>query len=192
MFDLKVLGILGSPRKGGNTDSLLEAALKGAEAKGADIEKVALNDLNIKPCQECGGCDETARCTIKDDMQPLYKKLRSADRIILASPIFFGSITAQTKAMIDRCQCVWVEKFILKKPRKDKGRQKGIFLCAGGFNKEDFFKCASNCIKVFFTVMDIAYVDSLFFGSVDKKGAISEVSGALNKAKALGEKLIKT
>jgi len=188
---MRVLGILGSPRKGGNTDLLISKALEGAAAGGAEVEKIVLNDLNIKPCQECGGCDETARCVMEDDMQPLYKKLRSADRVILSSPIFFGSLTAQMKAMIDRCQCVWIEKFVLKKTRQGKGRQRGVFLCAGGFEKQDFFKCASNCVKVFFTVMDIAYVDSLFFAGVDKKGAIEEVSGALDKVYRLGEELIK-
>lgn len=85
---MRVLGINGSPRIGGNTDILLDKVLEGARSKGAKTEKVVLNNLKFSPCQECENLRDDGSCIIEDDMQPLYKKIEEADRIILASPIF--------------------------------------------------------------------------------------------------------
>ena len=110
-----VLGILGSPRRGGNAEVLLDKALEGARSGGVSVEKISLNELTIRPCQECGGCDDTGKCVIADDMAAVYNSVDRADIVILASPVFFGELTAQTKAMIDRFQCRWVGKYRLKK-----------------------------------------------------------------------------
>jgi multimeric flavodoxin WrbA len=105
---------MGSPRYGGNSDMLLDSALKGAKEGGANIEKIRICDLKISPCIECHGCDDTGKCIVDDGMQTLYPKLVETDRLFLASPIFFMGVSAQTKALVDRCQCIWVRKYILK------------------------------------------------------------------------------
>ena len=99
-----VLGIGGSPKLGGNTDRLLDAVLAGAQSADASIkiEKIILNEFNIRPCQDCGGCELTGKCIVLDDMQFIYQKLQTADRIILVSPIYFMGVTGQLKMMIDR------------------------------------------------------------------------------------------
>ena len=104
---MKVLGIYGSPRKGGNTDVLLDEALRGAGITGAEVSPVRCCDLKISGCAECGGCDQTGVCVIDDDMQEVYPKLLEANVVILASPIFFYGISSQAKALIDRCQAMW-------------------------------------------------------------------------------------
>jgi multimeric flavodoxin WrbA len=71
--------------------------------------------MDIRPCQNCGGCDDTGSCIIEDAMVDIYEAIRSADRIILASPIFFFGLSAQTKIMIDRCQAFWCQRYLLKK-----------------------------------------------------------------------------
>lgn len=187
---MNILGISGSPRKGGNTDILLDKALEGAKSAGGVVEKVILNDLNFKPCQECAGCDKSGICIIEDDMQPLYKKLVEADRVIVASPVFFGSLSAQVKMMIDRLQCLWVSKYILKKAVSSKQKRKGIFLCVGGAENKKFFENAKSIIKIFFTTLDIDYAGDLFYGGLDKKLAIKEREGALKKAFDLGISLV--
>src|SRR5512136_288519 len=111
---MKVLGIFGSPRRGGNTEILLEEALKGAEAEGAEVERLHLTDINITPCKECHGCDRTGECILQDDMQKIYPKLLEADVIILASPIFFYGVSAWAKSLIDRSQAFWPRKYLLK------------------------------------------------------------------------------
>ena len=101
---MNILGINGSPRIGGNTDILLDKALEGAKDKGAVIEKIILNTFKFSPCQECENIKDDGTCIVEDDMQIIYKKIEEADAVILASPIFFGSLSAQTKMMIDRFQ----------------------------------------------------------------------------------------
>ncbi len=189
---MKVLGIGGSPRKGGNSDTLLDRALAGANGAGASVEKIVLNDLNFKPCQECGGCDKTGACVLMDDMELVYKKLDEADAVILASPIFFGSITGQLKMMIDRFHCRWVLKYVLKKSVSPKKKKRGIFLCVGGKEKDVYFESAKTIIKVFFAVLDIEYAGDLFFKGVDKKTGILENKDAMKKAFELGRELVRS
>lgn len=187
---MKVLGISGSPRKAGNTDTLLDKALEGAKSAGGQVEKIVLNDLNIRPCQECGGCDETGICVIADDMQLVYKKLNGADAVIVASPIFFGSITAQLKTMIDRLQSLWVLKYVLKKAGTARRRRRGIFLCVSAARKKRFFENAKSIIKIFFATLDIKYAGDLCLGGLDKREAVTERRDALKKAFELGRALV--
>ena len=120
---VKVLGVAASPRRNANTETLLDSALKGAKEEGARTEKVILNLLRIRPCQACAKCSETATCYIKDDMQGLLKKLKTCDALIIASPVYFGTVTAQLKTMIDRCQPAWAEKYIFKKTLSQKEKR---------------------------------------------------------------------
>jgi len=101
---MNILAFLGSPREGGNTELLLKEAVKGIEESGVQVQTFTLNTMNIMPCQNCGGCDETGICIYEDDMTQVYEAIRTCDRIILASPIFFSALSAQIKMMIDRCQ----------------------------------------------------------------------------------------
>ncbi len=103
---MKIVVFRGSPRRGGNTDVLLEETLRAA-GNGNEVVLFTLNDMNIRPCQNCGGCNETGICVLTDDMDDIYPAIREADRIIVASPIFFFGLSAQTKIMIDRCQAFW-------------------------------------------------------------------------------------
>jgi multimeric flavodoxin WrbA len=99
---VKILGLSCSPRKQGNTVTLLEEALKGAKQEGAEVELYSVSGKNIQPCDGCGTCNKTGECHIKDDMQGLYDKLVEADGIIFGTPIYFYSMAAQAKAVIDR------------------------------------------------------------------------------------------
>jgi multimeric flavodoxin WrbA len=107
---MKVLGLAGSPRRGGNSETLLDRALAGAQDAGAEVEKVVVHRLKMSGCRHCDGCLETGICVVKDDMQSLYPKLRAMDAFAVASPMFFMAVTSQLKAVFDRCQCLWVAK----------------------------------------------------------------------------------
>lgn len=100
---MKVLIISSSPRKSGNSDVLCDRFAKGASEAGYEVEKVTLQDKKIAPCKACYACMETHSCVIKDDMEIIFSKLVTADIIVLASPVYFYSVSAQMKAMIDRC-----------------------------------------------------------------------------------------
>lgn len=99
---MKVVGIIGSPRKGGNTATLVERVLAGAAAAGADTQVFWLNEMNIRGCQACNYCKEHNGCRQEDDMQKVYQALLEADGVVLGSPIYMGYVTAQTKLFMDR------------------------------------------------------------------------------------------
>ena len=188
---MKVLGIAGSPRRGGNTDLLLAEVLRGAASCGAEVKTIILNDLEIGPCQHGDDCLETGDCTTQDDMQMVYREMESADRIVLASPLFFMTVTAQLKAMIDRCQALWVRKYKLKiPPLGDRRQRKGLFISVGGRKRADIFEPALATIKSLFRSLDITYAGGLLFSSVDEKGAIMEHPDALEKAFIAGQRLV--
>lgn len=185
---MKILGINGSPRRGGNTDILLDNALKGAQNKGAKVEKIVLNDLEFSPCHECENVSDDRFCIIEDDMQIIYGKVEEADAIILASPIFFGSLSAQTKMMIDRFQCVWRAKNISRKQVFEK-RKAGAFISVQGSNRKDFFGNARSIVKNFFVTINADYKEDLYCFGIDEKDAILKHPELLKKAFRLGEKL---
>ena len=102
---MKVLGIVGSPRKGGNTEIMVEEALAAAREAGAETDIFLIYDKTIAGCDACASCFQTGACKIKDDMQPLYKKMEEVDGILFGTPVYFHSYTAQAKAIIDRTFC---------------------------------------------------------------------------------------
>ena len=189
---MDVLGISGSPKTNGFTGLLLDKVLDGARASGAHTEKIILNDLNFKACQECGGCDETGVCILDDDMRPIYEKLAEADVVVAASPIYFGNITAQLKAMIDRCHSSWMAKYILKRDLSRNKKRKGIFLCVAGKELEEYFESSKKIIKIFFITQDIEYSSDLFISGLNTMYADDpKREAALKKAFQLGVDITK-
>jgi multimeric flavodoxin WrbA len=185
---LRILGITGSPRKGGNTDLLLDAALSGAQSMGADVEKIVVDKLNISPCREHYGCLEDGNCVIRDDMDALYPKLLEADVIVIASPMFFYGITAQLKALIDRCQALWARKHVLKQSWPGAGR-KGAFIAVGATKGETLFDGSKATMKYFFKTIGVEYAEELLIRGVDQKGDIQKHPSALKDAFELGQRL---
>ena len=99
---MKVIGIIGSPRKNGNTEILTTRTLEAIAEEGIDTELIPLAGLDIRPCNACMACDSGEQCSIQDDLFPIYLKMKEADGIILASPVYFGSATALIKALMER------------------------------------------------------------------------------------------
>jgi multimeric flavodoxin WrbA len=190
---LKVLGIYGSPRKGGNTDILLEEALKGAGEAGAEAEGLHLRALNVLPCLECHGCDTTGQCVIQDDMQKIYPKLTECDVIILASPIFFYGITAWAKALVDRSQALWSKKYLIKDPSLsgEELRRKGFFISVGATKGGKLFDGAVLTMRYFFDAIHVKYAGELLFKGVEAKGDILNHPEALIQALEAGKKLVR-
>jgi len=189
---MKVLGLFGSPRRGGNTEILLEEALKGAEREGAEIERLYLSDLKITPCTECHGCDSTGDCIILDEMQKIYPKLLEADIIILASPIFFYGVTAWAKTLIDRSQALWAKKYLVNDPAMGKRgkRRKGFFISVGATKGQKVFEGAIMTVKYFFDALNTEYTGELVYRGVDGKGEILKHPKALEQAREAGRKLV--
>ncbi len=184
---MRLLGIMGSPRVKGNTDLLLDEALAGARGQGAEVEKVIVDKLKIAPCREYYGCLRDGNCVIRDDMDSIYPKLIEADRLIIASPIFFYGLTSQLKALIDRSQALWVRRYILKNlPEKSR---KGAFIGVGATRGEKLFDGSILTVRYFLKSIGAQYKDELLIRGVDGKGKIKEHPTALTEAYELGRRL---
>ncbi|MBA7473207.1 hypothetical protein ES707_08542 [subsurface metagenome] len=180
---------MGSPRIKGNTDLLLDEALRGAQSQGVEIGKIVVDKLRISPCREYYGCLKDGNCVIKDDMDDIYPLLLDVDRVIVASPIFFYGLTSQIKALIDRCQALWARKYILKQELPD-AKRKGAFIAVGATQGKQLFDGSRLTVKYFFQAIGVSYADELLVRGVDKRGEIKEHPTALAEAFELGRKLV--
>jgi multimeric flavodoxin WrbA len=189
---MKITAIYGSPRKDGNTDLLMKSFLRGIKKSGAQTHEIFIRDLKFSPCIECGGCDKTGKCVIKDDMGKVYPHLIDSDVIVVSAPVFFYALNAQTKALIDRCQCFWVNKYLLShKISDEKGTQgKGIFLSASGSKGKKNFDGIFFTVRYFFDVLDIDFSHHLVYRNIDVKGAIAKDPTALDDAYKLGLSIV--
>lgn len=184
--------MLGSPRLDGTAAHLLDSALDGARSAGAEAERLDLAAMSISPCRECRACDAAATCSQrKDDMGGIYSRIREVDAIVLSSPIFFMGVTAQTKAMIDRCQCFWVEKYVMGRRVYD-GREKpkGLFLACAGSPKPTIFEPSLHVAKAFFAAIDYQYAGEVLLGHTDDPGLGPRKDAALKQAYEAGRSLI--
>jgi len=189
--NMKVLGIMGSPRRNSNTEILLDKALEAAREAGAEVEKALVSKLKISPCLEIYACRKDGNCAIKDDMQLLYKKLLEADHVIFASPMFFYGITSQAKAVIDRCQALWVRKHVLGMGKEDKRERRGVFMSVGATRGTKLFDGAVLTVKYFFEAIGVKYSGDLLVRGIDDKGQIIEHPTALQDAFRLGQELVR-
>lgn len=184
---MKVLGIMGSPRMKGNTDLLLDEALKGAASQGAETEKLLVDKLDLTACKEYYACLNDGKCVIKDDMDDIYDKLLGADVIIVASPMFFYTVSAQLMVLISRCQALWARKYVLKTMNIPEKR--GAFIAVGATKGEKLFDGPKLTIKYFFQAINTRYDEELLIRGIDKKGEIKDHPTALVDAYEMGKKL---
>jgi multimeric flavodoxin WrbA len=191
---LFILGLAGSPRRHANSETLLDAALRGAEESGAETEKIIASALHkVTPCINCAHCMKTGQCRIQDEMQEIYPKLDRADGLVVASPIYFMGVSAFLKVLVDRCQCYWSRKYVLHQPLfpDNPGRvRKGIFLATGGHDKPVVFKGARMTVKSLFDVLNVDYMDEYFATSMEERDDIQKVDGALDDVYGMGKRLV--
>ncbi len=189
---LKVLGISTSPRLKGNSDLLLREALAGAESAGAQVEYLRVANLNIAPCAECNSCYSTGRCRVQDDYQQVLQKMLDADRLIFATPVFFATVCAQAKMLIDRGQCLWANKYVLKRLLFEDGPRdrRALVIAVGGSKSKKQFESIRLTMRSYFDDLDMKYVGNLFVNRVDVRGAIKKHPSALQEAFRLGKELV--
>jgi len=188
--DMKVIGISTSPRIKGNSDVLLRRALSGAKSAGAHTEYVHLSNYSIGPCIECNSCYRAGECKVRDDYQVLLKKILDADHLVFATPIFFMSVCAQAKNLIDRGQCLWALKYVLKKESLTVGRdRRAMVIAVGGSKSKKQFESIRLTMKTYFDALDMKCVVNLFVDQVDDRGQVEEHPSALDQAYQLGAQL---
>ena len=187
---IKVLGLSTSPRVDSNSDLLLRQALAGAQSAGALTEYIRLSDLSIAPCSECNRCYTTGICIIEDDYQSLSEKLLNTDRLIFATPVFFMTVCAQAKTLIDRAQCHWAQKYVLKKQLAGKHDRRAMVITVGGSKSTKMFDNIRSTMKPYFDVLQMQYVANLFVNKVSDAGQIQKHTAAFAEAFRLGKDLV--
>jgi multimeric flavodoxin WrbA len=182
----KVLIVNGSPRKKGNSATLAHQVASGAAAAGAQVETVFLHGLDIRPCNACDACLKTddPSCIVDDDMQQVYPKLLQADAIVLASPIYWFTVSAQTKLLMDRCYA-----FLGPGENLLKSKRFAIVLAYG--DSDPFNSGAVNALRTFqdgFAYIG-AEIAGTVYGSASKPGEIAQNEDLMDKAYQLGQQL---
>ena len=194
---IKVLAFAGSPRRGGNSETLLDWVLDAMKKEGdVEIEKIALTEADVHPCKGCNACEVLNKCVQRDGMDILHDKIIEADCMVLAAPIYCMGICSQAKALIDRFQVFRSRKFVLKLPvvpPERKGKRLGVFLSTAGQDWDHVFNGAVPSVKCFYHVVEIrdADIHYLMINNVDEKGAILNHPSAKADAERLGRDVIR-
>jgi multimeric flavodoxin WrbA len=182
----KILIFMGSPRRAGNSSTLAKRVAEGAEAAGAKVESFFLHEMDISPCDACEACRDKSEtdCILEDDMKDLFPKLRQADAIVIASPIYWFTVSAQTKLLMDR----W---YALGGPEGHafKGKRFGIVLTYA--DTDPFSSGAVNALRTFQDALNYVGASSIgmVYGSAWEAGEIKKNKELMEKAYALGKQL---
>jgi len=186
-----VLGLAGSCRVGGNTETLLDWCLEAAGEQGAEVRKYRLCDLDLNGCRGCGACSKDGVCVVKDGMQELYPHLRTADSIVLAVPVYSMGMPAVPKMMIDRCQPFWAWKYVLgRKLVQEGGRQRlGAYLSCAGTDFAHVFDGSRQVVRYLWHVLEAKSAGEMLCPGVDERGAINDYPAARTVAMDIGRRL---
>lgn len=189
---MRILGIYGSPRPGGNTDKMLDAFLEGAREAGAEADMVYARKLTMQGCIGCGGCDETGQCVVQDDMQKVYELLEAAEGIVLASPVYFYNVTGQVKLLIDRSQALFMRKILAEKAqtlsagRASSAGKRGFLLSAAATRGKRLFDCARLTFTYFMDALGGEMVGELCFRELEGKKDVEKDPQLLARCRAEG------
>lgn len=182
---MKVLGIVCSPRRGGNTEILMREALKAVEEAGGETQLCLLSEMNVQPCNSCGVCWKTGECKIDDDMQKIYEFLVAADGLIFGTPVYFVNVSAQAKAVIDRT-------YPLLHRKKLRGKVAAALVAArrvGGGQVLGLLYSFFNVHRMIIAGGGIGYGREK--GDVNQGTGSSPVFTALEEAKAVGKSVVR-
>jgi multimeric flavodoxin WrbA len=188
----KITALYGSPRRKGNTATLLKNAVRGAREAGAEVDEIVIRDLKLLPCLEIYACKETGVCAMKDDFSSVRERILSADGVILASPIFFYTVSAHTKILMDRCQSFWVKKYWIDEvpPGQWKPKRRGMFISAGATRGKKLFDGAVLTVKYFYDVLEADLWKSLLYRGLDFQGDVDQHPEYLEEAYTAGKELV--
>ena len=186
-----VVGLAGSCRRGGNTETLLDWCLDAARAEGAEVIKFRLVELDLHPCRGCGACSKTGACIVDDDMSLLYPHLRTADSLVLASPVYAMGMPSLPKMVVDRCQPFWAMKYVRHEPLNPEEHMErlGAFLCCAGTTFKTVFDGSRLVMRYLWHVLDVNPAGDLLCPGVDAKGEIQHEASARPVAEEIGRRL---
>ena len=193
----KIVAIYGSPRQGGNTDTLLDKVIEGVLPVTGSLEKFYARSLRISGCAACGSCNDTGICIIDDDMQRLYPYIEEADLLFIASPVYFYGVSAQLKLIIDRSQAIWAKCSLStyknkdKSERNEKNERAGYLIAAGATKGDKLFFGMELTAKYFYDALGMKYGGGLLFRGLEGKSDISAKPDFMEKARIFGINIVK-
>ena len=187
-----VLGFQGSPRKKGNTYYLLAEFMRAAEKLGAQTQLIEVVKKNIVPCKELIVCEKKGYCPIDDDMKhEIYALLRQAEVVVVGTPIFFYNMTAQLKAMVDRCQTFWARKYVFKLKDPAQKMRRGFLLSVAATKGKTLFEGLELTAKYFFDAIDATPAGSLTYREIEGPKDMANHPTVLEDVEIAVEKLLK-
>jgi multimeric flavodoxin WrbA len=182
-MDITIAAVYGSPRRRGNTAGLLARAVAGARAAGVQVEEVVLRDLRLSPCLEIYGCRQAGECAIRDDFQPVVARLQSVDGLMLATPIFFYTVSAHMKILMDRCQSLWVRRHRVASQHPPTGpRRPSLFIAAGATRGPRLFAGTLLSMRYFLDVLDAEIWRALLYRGLDREDDVQRHPAYLEEA----------
>ena len=187
---MKILVFLGSPRRKGNSESAAVIVVDQIIAAiGGEAEYIRLATEDVSPCIACGGCDKTGDCIVKDGMVDLYRKIDEADLLFLVSPTYFYGLSAQIKGFIDRIQCRWSRKYLLKLPFRKEEHRRGYLICTAATHGKKLFDGSILVAKSFYDAIDVRYGGELLIRGVDRRGEFSNNQEEIEKAQLFAKEI---
>ncbi len=193
MEKIKIVAIYGSPRRKGNTATLLKKAVEGAKDAGAHVSEIVLRDLKISPCLEIFGCTKSGECRLKDDFQNARDQIMASHGLIMASPVFFYTVSAHTKILMDRFQSLWVKKYWIDKTplNHPKVLRKGLFISVGATKGKKLFDGILLSMRYFFDTIDMELWKALLYRGLDFEGDVLKFPEYLDEAYEAGKEYVK-
>jgi multimeric flavodoxin WrbA len=187
----QIAAIYGSPRRRGNTATLLKKAVAGARDAGAQVEEIVLRDLKLSACLEIYSCRQTGECRIQDDFQRVRHLVLSSAGLMLASPIFYYTVSAHTKVLMDRFHSLWVKKHWAdpEQTPAPPARRKGLFISAGATRGKRLFEGTLLSMRYFFDTLDMDLWRSLLYRGLEHEGEVLEHPDYLEEAYQAGREL---
>jgi multimeric flavodoxin WrbA len=184
----RILLIAGSPRRGGNTDALLDACGEGVRRAGGEVDLLIVEKAGVGPCTGCSGCSRYGSCIVSDGMSEVYPRIDAADAIVVATPVYFATVPAVLKALYDRFQPYWAKHYVLHQPIVRR-RPAGLIVVGGG---GDPFGdgCAITPTKSVFAVLGLDYLHELRVEADDIGDALAQ-DGRMSAAREVGESLVR-
>lgn len=180
-----VLCIAGSPRRGGNSDRLLDAFSEGVKLGGCEAVRLVAATAGASPCRGCNGCSKAGQCVVRDGMDAVYEAIDSADALVIATPVFFATVPAVLKTLYDRFQPYWARKYVLGEPAPETRRPAALIVVGGGGDPYGM-GCAVTPTRSILGPAGFELTDILEFEGFDRPGEVARHPADLERVRLAG------
>jgi len=186
----RVLCIAGSPRRGGNSDQLLDALARGVRDAGGEPVRLVAADVDAHSCRGCNACSQTGACVLRDGMDDVYAAFDAADAIVISTPVYFATVPAVLKTLYDRCQPYWARRYVLHEPAVPAYKRPGAILVVGGGGDPFGTSCAVTPSRSVMNVLGVSIETVYECVGPDAASDMGHYPEALKRAEEIGRELV--